>query len=91
MIQHECPDIKQVLGKSDFGGDFPNISVKASAYEAACVMKKYHSTAVLVMGTPDGKDKVGGIFTTKDIVLRVIAASLDPATTSVIRVMVIFI
>ena len=41
-------------------------------------MKKHHSTAVLVLGTPDGEDKMGGILTTKDIVLRVIAASLDP-------------
>lgn len=72
-------------------GDFPGISVKASVREAAKVMKQYHSTAILATGTPDGEDKIGGIFTTKDIVLRVIAASLDPNTTSVIRVMVICI
>lgn len=51
-------------------------------------MRAVHGTAVLVLGTPDGEDKVAGIFTTKDIVLRAIAANLDPTTTSVIRVMV---
>lgn len=40
-----------------------------------------------MVGTPDGEDKIGGIFTTKDVVLRVIAANLEPSTTSVIRVM----
>jgi CBS domain-containing protein len=87
-IEHECPDIETVLKKGDHPyGDFPSISVKSSVREAAKTMKLYHSTAVLVLGTPDGDDKVGGIFTTKDIVLRVIAASLDPNTTSVIRCM----
>ena len=66
-------------------GDYPGINLKMSVkgfsctnLDAAKVMKSYHSTAVLVTGTPDGDDKMGGIFTTKDIVLRVIAASLDP-------------
>jgi CBS domain-containing protein len=87
-IEHECPDIESVLKKGEHPfGDFPSISVKSSVREAARTMKVYHSTAVLVLGTPDGDDKVGGIFTTKDIVLRVIAASLDPNTTSVIRTM----
>jgi CBS domain-containing protein len=86
-IEHECPDIASVLKKGEHPGDFPSISVKGSVRDAAKTMKLYHSTAVLVLGTPDGEDKVGGIFTTKDIVLRVIAASLDPNTTSVIRTM----
>ncbi|RKP04019.1 hypothetical protein CXG81DRAFT_8810, partial [Caulochytrium protostelioides] len=38
-------------------------------------------------GDGDDVDRLDGIFTTKDIVLRVVAAGLDPATTSVIRVM----
>lgn len=87
--EHECPDIASVINKSERKlGEFPSVGVKASVREAARTMKQYHSTAVLVTGTPDGADKVGGILTTKDIVLRVIAASLDPATTSVVRVMV---
>lgn len=87
-IEHECPNIHSILCKDAKFGNFPCIDVRSSAQEAAKVMKLHHSTAVLVMGTPDGKDRVGGIFTTKDIVLRVIAASLDPNTTSVVRVMV---
>jgi CBS domain-containing protein len=92
--EHECPDIASVMKKnesSDGENSFPSVSVKASVREAAQVMKNFHSTAVLVCGTPDGPDKVAGIFTTKDIVLRVIAASLDPNVTSVVRVMVFFL
>ncbi|KAJ3271848.1 hypothetical protein HDV01_006133 [Terramyces sp. JEL0728] len=86
--EHECPDVASVIAKvnQEFG-DFPGVSVKSSVRDAAKAMKSYHGTAVLVTGTPDGEGKVAGIFTTKDIVLRVIAASLDPGTTSVIRVM----
>ncbi|KAJ2998569.1 hypothetical protein HDV02_004384 [Globomyces sp. JEL0801] len=81
--EHECPDVATVIDKvNQEMGDFPNIGVKSSVRDAAKAMKSYHGTAVLVMGTPDGDDRVAGIFTTKDIVLRVIAASLDPSTTS---------
>ena len=83
--EHGCPEISSILADKD---NFPRVSVKASVREAAQVMKLHHSTAVLVMGTPDGSEKVGGIFTTKDIVLRVIAGSLEPSVTSVVRVMV---
>ena len=48
-------------------------------------MKANHSTGVLIL---DDEDKLVGIFTTKDIVLRVISTQLDPSTTSVVRVMV---
>lgn len=86
--EHECPDIASVINKSGKKlGDFPSVDARSSVREAARIMKSFHSTAVLVTGTPDGQDKIGGILTTKDIVLRVIAASLDPATTSVVRVM----
>jgi CBS domain-containing protein len=60
------------------------VSVKTSVYEAAVLMKEHHTTAVLVK---DVNDDVTGIFTSKDVVLRVIAAGLDPKTVSVIRVM----
>ena len=82
--EHGCPEISSLMK----AGEFPKISIKASVREAAQVMKQHHSTAVLVTGTPDGADKVGGIFTSKDIVLRVIAGSLEPNVTSVVRVMV---
>ncbi|RKO86007.1 hypothetical protein BDK51DRAFT_8880, partial [Blyttiomyces helicus] len=58
----------------------------SSVREAARAMRQHHQTAVLVIN-PDSDEKVAGIFTTKDIVLRVLAASLDPITTTVVRVM----
>lgn len=60
------------------------VSVKTSVSDAAILMKDHHTTAVLVK---DVNDDVTGIFTSKDVVLRVIAAGLDPKTVSVIRVM----
>jgi len=50
-------------------------------------MKAHHSTGVLIL---DDEERLVGIFTTKDIVLRVIATSLDPSTTTVVRVMVLY-
>ncbi|ONH69470.1 Meiotically up-regulated gene 70 protein [Cyberlindnera fabianii] len=60
------------------------VSVKTTVYDAAILMKENHTTAVLVK---DANENVSGIFTSKDVVLRVIAAGLDPKTVSVIRVM----
>ncbi|KAL2145747.1 hypothetical protein VTI28DRAFT_6442 [Corynascus sepedonium] len=59
------------------------VSVRTSVKEAAQLMKENHTTAVLV--TDQGA--ITGIFTSKDVVLRVIAPGLDPATCSVVRVM----
>ncbi|KAH6615920.1 hypothetical protein B0J18DRAFT_451892 [Chaetomium sp. MPI-SDFR-AT-0129] len=59
------------------------VSVRTSVKEAAQMMKENHTTAVLV--TDQGS--ITGIFTSKDVVLRVIAPGLDPATCSVVRVM----
>ncbi|KAJ3215254.1 hypothetical protein HDU67_000670 [Dinochytrium kinnereticum] len=84
--QHGCPDLSSVLSRSN-GDDVPEVSVKATVRDAARVMKDFHQTAILVLSSGDGEDRLGGIFTTKDIVLRVIAAGLDPVTTSVVRVM----
>ncbi|KAJ3060388.1 hypothetical protein HDU99_005947, partial [Rhizoclosmatium hyalinum] len=85
--QHGCPDLLSVLHKNDANGegDVPEVGIKASVRDAAKMMKQMHQTAVLVLA--QGEEKLHGIFTTKDIVLRVIAAGLDPATTSVVRVM----
>lgn len=78
---HGCPDLATLLS-----ANHPEVDVKASVREAARVMKETHSTAVLVVNQTEGV--LAGIFTTKDIVLRVLAANLDAATTSVVRVMV---
>lgn len=59
------------------------VSVRTSVKEAAQLMKENHTTAVLVQD----QGQITGIFTSKDVVLRVIAAGLDPGTCSVIRVM----
>ncbi|KAJ3199547.1 hypothetical protein HDU82_000332 [Entophlyctis luteolus] len=89
-LQHGCPELHTVLSKHDTSGtgEIPEVSIKASVRDAAKVMKQFHQTAVLVLSSAvNGEEKLAGIFTTKDIVLRVIAASLDPAVTSVVRVM----
>jgi CBS domain-containing protein len=59
------------------------VSVRTSVKEAAQLMKENHTTAVLVQD----QGAITGIFTSKDVVLRVIAAGLDPAKCSVVRVM----
>ena len=47
------------------------------------LIKDNHTTAVLVQD----QGSITGIFTSKDVVLRVIAPGLDPANCSVVRVM----
>lgn len=59
-------------------------TIKTSVYEATLLMKENRTTAVLVKDT---NDDVSGIFTSKDVVLRVIAAGLDPRKCSLVRVM----
>ena len=75
------PTLESVLDENSLPS---YVNVKTSVYEAALLMKENHTTAVLVK---DSNDDVSGIFTSKDVVLRVIAAGLDPKTCSVIRVM----
>ncbi|KAF7171458.1 hypothetical protein CNMCM5623_003803 [Aspergillus felis] len=59
------------------------VSVRTSVRDAAALMKEHHTTALLVQD----QGSITGIFTSKDIVLRVIAPGLDPVTCSVVRVM----
>ncbi|RMJ18786.1 hypothetical protein BHE90_002025 [Fusarium euwallaceae] len=59
------------------------VSVRTSVKEAAQLMKENRTTAVLVQD----QGAITGIFTSKDVVLRVIAPGLDPANCSVVRVM----
>ncbi|KAF7726186.1 hypothetical protein EC973_008984 [Apophysomyces ossiformis] len=74
-----CPDLNTVLD----GSAPAEVNVKANVRDIARMMKEYRTTAVLVTN----RDGLAGIFTTKDVVLRVIAAGLNPATCSVVRVM----
>ena len=69
------------------------VGVKASVRDAAKLMREKHTTAVVVLEVPTNQlapgeiPKIAGIFTSKDVVLRVIAAGLDSKTCSVVRVM----
>ncbi|KAI9476516.1 MAG: hypothetical protein EXX96DRAFT_301207 [Benjaminiella poitrasii] len=75
----ECPDLNTVLD----GLPPAEVNVKTNVRDVARMMKEYHTTAVLVTD----REGLAGIFTTKDIVLRVIAAGLNPENCSVVRVM----
>lgn len=76
------PDLGSIL---DARTSAATVGVKTSVKEAATLMREHHTTAVCVMEN-DGR-RIAGIFTSKDIVLRVIAAGLDARTCSVVRVM----
>lgn len=69
------------------------VGPKTTVKEVAKLMKERRTTAVCVMestpipGTTSTQPRIAGIFTSKDIVLRVIAAGLDASRCSVVRVM----
>lgn len=66
------------------------VGPKTTVKEAARLMKENRTTAVCVMenaATPGSVPRIAGIFTSKDVVLRVIAAGLEPSRCSVVRVM----
>lgn len=90
------PDLTSVMER---GSSPPTVTPRTSVREAARLMKERRTTAVCVMETNSGTSavsgvstngsipKIAGIFTSKDIVLRVIAAGLDAGRCSVVRVM----
>ena len=90
------PDLASILDSRTLP---VTVGVRTSVRDAARLMKEYRTTAVCVMENPSNSianapsgqgivtGKIAGIFTSKDVVLRVIAAGLDPKTCSVIRVM----
>ncbi|KIY69650.1 CBS-domain-containing protein [Cylindrobasidium torrendii FP15055 ss-10] len=65
------------------------VGPKTTVRDVAKLMKEKRTTAVCVMEHAPGATapKIAGIFTSKDIVLRVIAAGLDAGRCSVVRVM----
>ncbi|KAJ3102301.1 hypothetical protein HDU97_000658 [Phlyctochytrium planicorne] len=66
----------------------PVVSVGDTVVEAARRMREGRETACLVFeGGEEGLGDLAGIFTSKDVVLRVLAAGLEPAATTVVRVM----
>ncbi|KAJ1664299.1 hypothetical protein IW140_003035 [Coemansia sp. RSA 1813] len=75
------PDMTTVLD----GTDPVMVGPKTPVMEIARQMRAGRVTSSLVVDEDTGN--IAGIFTSKDIVLRVIAAGLDPRTCSVVRVM----
>lgn len=79
-----CPKIGVLL--QDARSHYPRVSAKCSVEEAVRIMRGERRTAVLVTDSRNDQELVG-IFTTKDVLLRVIAGHQDPAKTSINRVM----
>ena len=68
------------------------VGPKATVREVAKLMKEHRVTAVCIMenapaGATNNVPRIAGIFTSKDVVLRVIAAGLEAGRCSVVRVM----
>lgn len=88
--QLACPDLAGLLASQSASP--PVVGMRATILEAAQKMREHRETAVLVFDS-DQQGQIGelgtlaGIFTSKDLVLRVLAAGLDPASTTVVRVM----
>lgn len=85
------PDLTTVM---DARTQPATVGPKTSVKEVAKLMKERRTTAVCVMegNTPSTPGvgpvpRIAGIFTSKDVVLRVIAAGLDAGRCSVVRVM----
>lgn len=85
------PDLTSVM---DSRTEPATVGPKTTVREVAKLMKERRTTAVCVMesaptapGAPPAPQRIAGIFTSKDIVLRVIAAGLDAGRCSVVRVM----
>ncbi|KAF5383106.1 hypothetical protein D9615_004830 [Tricholomella constricta] len=84
------PDLASILGSHT---EPATVGPKTSLREVAQLMKEKGTTAVCVIedaaspGALRRNPRIVGIFTTKDIVLRVIAFGLDPPRCSVVRVM----
>eukprot|EP00466_Bigelowiella_natans_P006339 jgi/Bigna1/140997/aug1.59_g15705 len=74
--------LQQVLNRNE--EEAPFVLDKDPVIDAAKVMARTRKTAVLVK---DSSKSVVGILTTKDIMLRVVAARLMPQSTTVARVM----
>lgn len=79
-----CPRISSLL-RSEGDAGCTIVSSQGTTVRTAVqtMAQRQHTAAVVV----NEQDHLIGIFTTKDVLLRVIAAGLEPATTSIVRVM----
>ncbi|CAG8549064.1 12375_t:CDS:2 [Dentiscutata heterogama] len=84
--QHLCfPRLSSIMDPSRSP---PEVSIKTNVRDAARIMKEHHQTAVLVVDDSNSNNhKTVGIFTTKDIVLRIYGQSVEPNNTSTVRIM----
>ncbi|KAJ3103315.1 hypothetical protein HDU96_009297, partial [Phlyctochytrium bullatum] len=80
----QLPDVASILRVDPPPAAVPVVAAHESVLEAARRMRAARETAALVV---DGEGALAGIFTSKDLVLRVVAAGLEPAGTPVGRVM----
>lgn len=83
------PDLTTVM---DSRTQPATVGPRTTVREVAKLMKERRVTAVCVMESATGAggaspQRIAGIFTSKDVVLRVIAAGLDAGRCSVVRVM----
>ncbi|TFK57451.1 CBS-domain-containing protein [Heliocybe sulcata] len=85
------PDLTTVM---DSRTEPATVGPRATVKEVSRLMRERRTTAVCVMenvpaahGAPPAPPRIAGIFTSKDVVLRVIAAGLDANRCSVVRVM----
>jgi CBS domain-containing protein len=58
-----------------------------SVLEAARLMRRHHTGSLIVVDDPNGDRVPVGILTDRDIVMEVLATDLDPASTTVAKVM----
>jgi CBS domain-containing protein len=59
-------------------------AAQSTVFQAACIMARAHSGSVLILDDAGGPL---GIFTERDLLIKVVAKSLDPAVTLVSAVM----
>ncbi|KAI7905400.1 uncharacterized protein BX663DRAFT_449497 [Cokeromyces recurvatus] len=78
-LRTTCPNLRSVLT----GPPQAEVKYRTNVKDIAIMMKELRTTAVLVTK----HHHLAGIFTSKDIVLRVIAAGLNPENCTVVRVM----
>ncbi len=88
QIVHYFDNLKSLMDAPTVGSILDGtppvfVSPKTNVLEAATLMRENRTTAVLVQD----QDEITGIFTSKDVVLRVISAGLDPKLCRVVRVM----
>jgi CBS domain-containing protein len=77
-------ELVEAVVRDRAGGDLISVAASASVADAVALMSRREVGAVLIV-TEDGL--VGGIFTERDLLMRVVAAGREPKTTPISLVM----